>query len=238
MRKDGEGLKFKFFCAAALCLLLIVPVSAAQPEYTFRPPDGFIFADASDDKTKLADALGLTADELNRLYDKQNILFAAVSSDRTTQLRLLKTANAFSERCVSFSRLSDTELNELAPQLAGTLFNNGGIVKGNDGTKYVRLTQSLHDSGGDYTVTEYLTVCNSTLYTFSVTADDTVTGADTEAAFKSLTLRDAEKSSVGTGHTLYAVLAAAGIAVFTAAAAICLFLILRDFKQKRNQTDD
>ena len=73
---------------AALMLLFTFNVSAANYEYTISPGLDFTSASRGDDLNEISQKLNMTADELNTYFNKNGLLYLAVSDDTKTQIRL------------------------------------------------------------------------------------------------------------------------------------------------------
>lgn len=232
----------KFLCLIATAVFLLVgvfPVTAAQSDYSITLPDGFVAAAYGDDLTKLASIFDMNAEGLQRYYDENKVLYLAADKKNTCQITLTCTENEFSQGAVSFSRLSQAELETIAADLAGDSFTNHGIIEGKDGNSYIHLERKLTDSGGDYTVTEYLTVCSSNLFTLSISVSQT-NSSDIKPAsvLAGLKINDKARPSESGNGLMYTVLAAAGIAVFSALAVYLIYTVIRDMRRVRHNDDE
>ena len=126
----------------------------------------------------------------------------------------------------------------IAKQLAGEGFTNRGIVHGEDGNPYIQLEQKLNESGGEYLVTEYITVCSSKLFALKISVYQTEKTATTaQTVFKGLAINDTAHPSDGGSGLLYTVLAAGGIAVFAALAVYLTYTVIRDMRKVREDNE-
>ncbi len=221
----------KLLCLLLSITLLSISVSAAadKKEFKISTPNGFVSATSSSDMTELAAVFSTTPEELKGYFEEHNILYIAASADYSEQIYLTAEQTDFSEKTVSFSRIEREELEEIAKSLAGKTFENGGIVKGKNDVPFIKLI--LHTDDG-YDVYEFLTVCSSKLYTLRISTNDNPEKLF-KGFFKTLTIDDCATLENRTNQSLYTVLAAAGIAVFVAVAAVVGFTVIRDIKSRR-----
>ena len=234
--KDGVFLKKLLVFLFSLIFIcgITVNVFAAKAECELDLPDDFTVSAASDELGELARIFGIKASTLEQYYKDNNVLYLAANEDNSCQVTLCAVKNEFSEGAVSFSRLSDTELNAVAEEFAGDSFENEGIVKGKDGNRYIKLKKNMSDSGGKYTVTEYITVCSYKLFTLSVSVSD---GADSggieTVALKGLEITDLARADDGQRNFIFIILAAVGIAVFATVAVYFTVSVIRDIKKNK-----
>lgn len=214
----------------------MVTLCAEQPDYSLTLPDGFVAAAYGDDLTELAAIFDMNAESLQGYYDENKVLYLAANRENTCQITLTCAENDFSKSAVSFSLLSESELETIADELAGDSFTNLGIIKGEDGNPYIHLERRLNDSGGYYNVTEYLTVCSSNLFTLSISVSElNEPDIEPKKVFAGLVINDAAPPADNGSGLLYTALAAAGIAIFTALAVYLTYTVIRDMRKMNKE---
>lgn len=223
------------FILALLVICLPLTATAADDEFKIKTPKGFVSAKVDSDKTDLAKIFSTTADELDRYFKQNNILYIAANSDYSQQIFLTAETTDFSKKTVSFSRFSEEDLKSFAVSLAGDSFENGGIITGKSNTPFIKLT--LKDSG-EFNIYEYITVCSSKLYTLRISTDTDNDRELFEQFFKTLSIEDCATAKNTAEQSAYTLIAAAGIAVFATVAAILTFTVIRDVKRRKNETED
>lgn len=212
----------------AVSIALSIPASASGRIYEIEAPAGYIYADIDESKTQLAQFFDMTEAQLDSYFSDNSIIYLAVGKKKTEQICIIEAKTDFSTNAVSFSRMTEAELLEIGRQLAGSSFSADGIVAGKNGTSFLKLT--LLDSS-DAVVREYITVCSGKLYTLRITSAENIDNiSDTVAKSTSITdYAVGSKSSAGNAYTL---LAAAGIAIFSAIAIYLGYTVIRDIRAR------
>lgn len=216
----------KIFCAAAALILLVLPVSAA----------GKISIDAGDEFTvygedsgKAAEILGMSETELDGYVSQNNIVYLAVNEDNTKQIRLTVAATAFSESTGNLSLLSDSEIEELIPDITGDSAVKGEIIE-NGGQKFVLSRVSSEDSGGGYTLERYFTVAGDNEYILSFYTSDGVSEDYIGEVFESFKSDDFYGEN---DKSPYSYIVIAALVLFSAGALFIIYTIIRDLTVKR-----
>jgi len=225
----------KLFCLIITLSILFCTFTAQAKnrEFNITTPKGFTSAEADGDKTKLANVFSTTEAELERYFKENSILYIAANEGYSQQIFLTKETTEFSKKTISFTRISEKDLSDIAVSLAGNSFENGGVIIGKENTPFIKLT--LKDSG-EFKVYEYITVCSSNLYTLRISTNQNNEQELIESFFKTLSITDCATVENSTTQSAYTVIAAAGIAVFAAVAVIVTYTVIRDIK-RRNSSD-
>ena len=224
-------MKRRLFILVLSLLFISLTVSAAGI-FIELPPDFRVFWE-NDQNPQAAKILGLSGAELSEYMREQDIVFIATDESNTRQVRIRETADEFSRRAGDFSALSDKDILVLAPKLTGA--ENCSVVK-RDAQKFIFVEETLYDSGGEFTLTRYLTVADGKIYTL---AFYNTAGADTAyigAAFESFTVRTAgtkgtppeEEKKLDPRDFLFP----AGITLFGLGAIVIGITVLRDIRKK------
>lgn len=206
--------------------MLIIPVSAAG-KISLKAGDEFSVY--GEDSGKAAEILGMSETELDGYVSQNNIVYLAVNEDNTKQIRLTVAATAFSESTGNLSLLSDSEIEELIPDITGDSAVKGDIIE-NGTQKFVLSRVSSEDSGGGYTLARYFTVAGDNEYILSFYTSQGVSEDYIAEVFESFKSDDFYTENDKNPHS-YIVIAA--IAVFSAGALFIIYTIIRDLTVKR-----
>ena len=136
-------LKKLLISVVAVCVLLTTVVSALE-----IGDDFYLYGR---DDNKLATALNMTVDEVKSYCDQNNISVLAVNKDNTKQIREV---------------VCETEFSKTVKNLA-VLKNAKGKVIEKNAYKYLKIEVKGKDSGGEYILTQYITVKNGKAVTLS-----------------------------------------------------------------------
>ena len=210
--------------------MLSAAVFAAE-DITLNAGKDLLVYTAGGDNGKIAAALNIDSEELSSYISENNVEYFAVNKENTVQIKLTVNITEFSSSVSNLSNLSDGNIESLLPEITGIDGIRGEVLDKN-GQKFAKIQLSSNDSGGDYSVTEYITAAQKKLYVLSVStaADESSDYAD--KAFSSDFNRDkAKKSYYG-----YIVLAAIILLVFVCAYTV--FTLIRDIKNDRTPKAD
>ena len=183
-------MKYRILAVIVVLLAIFnVNVFAASYEYHISPGANFTSAQCGDDLTQISVKLNMTADELNTYFNKNGLLYLAVSDDAKTQIRISAFTDNFSSVVNDMSELDETELNEFISAIDNNNIGNANVVFNND-RKFISVKSTRLDSGGTYTVTQFITICNNKTFYFSGYNDGEDTSDEIISAFKSFTLQE------------------------------------------------
>lgn len=217
---------------AALLLLLTFSVSAAGYEYSIDTDADFTSAKYGDDLTEISEKLNMTTDDLNTYFSKNGLLYLAVSDDAKTQVRLSAFTDNFSSAVSDISYLDDKALYEFMSAVSEEDDNNCEVVV-NNGRKYIVVKDTLKDSGGIYTVTQYITICdNKTFYLAGYNEGDQ-TSQEIEKIFKSFEINGTLPQS--NDYNLPLIYVIAGIILFTVLALFMIVGIVNNIRKSKGE---
>ena len=217
---------------AALLLLLTFSVSAAGYEYAIDTDADFTSAKYGDDLTEISEKLNMTTDDLNTYFSKNGLLYLAVSDDAKTQVRLSAFTDNFSSAVSDISYLDDKALYEFMSAVSEEDDNNCEVVV-NNGRKYIVVKDTLKDSGGIYTVTQYITICdNKTFYLAGYNEGDQ-TSQEIEKIFKSFEINGTLPQS--NDYNLPLIYVIAGIILFTVLALFMIVGIVNNVRKSKGE---
>lgn len=208
--------------------MLVLPVSAAG-RISLKAGDEFSVY--GQDSGKAAEILGMSEAELNGYVSQNNIVYLAVNEDNTKQIRLTVAATAFSESTGNLSLLSDSEIEELIPDITGDSAVKGDIIE-SGGQKFVLSRVSSEDSGGGYTLERYFTVAGDNEYILSFYTSEGVSEDYIKSVFESL---DSDDFYTGNDKSPYSYIVIAALVLLSAGALFIIYTIIRDLTVKRRR---
>lgn len=135
-------------------LTLSLALSAA--EITENPGKEFLVYGDKQSNEKIAEILEETADSLDNYCYNNGIIYLALNEQNTKQIRLYENSTAFSESVGELTSLSDDKITALAPEIAGDGFHTETVAQ--NGIKFIKATALSEDSGGKFTLIQYITV--------------------------------------------------------------------------------
>ncbi|MCQ2478045.1 MAG: hypothetical protein MJ091_02345 [Clostridia bacterium] len=210
----------------ALIFMLLIPftVSAKEKEYEISFPAGFTVAYSPDGMKDAAKILGIDYKDAKDFFEKENLMFFALDKSGV-QARLCSYESEFSKTAVDISSLKDTQILSIADKLTDA--KNCETVKKN-GVKYIVITETLKDSGGNYVSTQYITVKNSKIYQLSFYSQGESKSLLAEDIFDTFVILSTERKN---SNFIFIGIAAL-MAVFAAIIVIMVFKIIRSIKIK------
>ena len=217
----------KIICALSLILILTLPVFAASG-FEITVPKDFYSYKSGQSAESTSKILGMTADELENYCNENGIVFISVNNDNTKQIRLSVTETAFSSSVGNLTNLSEDKITALLPDITGA--DSGELVE-KDGQIFVKTSKTLSDSGGEYSVVNYVTVAAKKEYVLSFY---TASGKSTDYAkevYGSFSSDDFYKETHEKSKFGYVIIAA--IILLALGSAYIIFTLVRDIKNDR-----
>ncbi len=142
-------LKKLLIAVTALAVMLVSVVSALE-----IGDDFYLYGR---DNKKLAAALSMSEAEVTAYCKENSITLLAVNADNTKQIRETTRETEFSKTVNNLAVLSDSEIADLTYQLCGIENVKGRVIE-KDAYKYLKIEVKSKDSGGEYILTQYITV--------------------------------------------------------------------------------
>lgn len=171
------GLFKRLICIAAAIAVSILSVFADGTGIKINAGKEFTVLSSGKNEKELASILGITENELIGYCRENSIEYLAVNRDNTKQIRLSVNQTEFSSAVINFSNLSDENIAAVVPDIVG-VSNVKCETADKNGQKFAKVRLSSSDSGGDYTVSQYITAANKKLFILSV-----CTAADKDADY-------------------------------------------------------
>ncbi len=216
----------------AMLFAFAVSVSAEDLTFEFELDESYVVANAGDDLSELAAVLGVSEETLQSNFDKNGLLMIAADKNNSNQVQLSAVENEFSELVGDMSTMSEDELKEIANELVNE--NAGYAFEEKDGCIYIVIAETLSDSGGTYTVTQYCTVKDGVLYRLSFYTSGTVVPDTVYEAFETFRIIG-EDDGLPIWVTLLIVV---GIAAFAALAVWMVIGIAKERAAKDRRAED
>lgn len=227
----GDSLIKKFVLVISIfCLLFSFTANAKKMEIidTLEPYGEFYVL--GENNNEIADILGVSSEELNAVDDS----YLAVNKENTKQIRVTASVTDFSNSIGNISNLSNDKISALVPELSG-VENAKGEVIDKDGQKFVKIQLRTEDGGGEYILTQYITVAARQSVTLSFYTD---MGENTEYIEKTFEtfgspLFNSDTSEEKDNRIQYVILAAAGVFLIICVAVFISIII--DIKKNNKQ---
>ena len=220
----------RIICAVSAVLMLTASVFAASDSIEITAPKDFYSYKSGGSAEDTAKVLGMTADELESYCNENCIVFLAVNKDNTKQIRVSLAESAFSSSIGNLSNLSEDKIRLLITDITGS--DSGELIDKN-GQSFIKTTQTLSDSGGEYSVINYVTVadkkdCVLSFYTASGTST-----AYTEEVFNTFSSDGFYKEKSEKSKFSFVIIAA--IVLLALGSAYIIFTLVRDIKKERKE---
>lgn len=235
-------MKYRYLIAiVSILALLCVSVYAAQSEYTISTGDDFISAKYGDDLDAVAEKLNMTPQDINSYFTKNGLIYLAVSSDNKTQVKISAFNDNFSSEVIDISYLDEVGLAKFVDAVSEDSDTPAQIVE-NNGRKYLCVKNTLSDSGGIYTVTQYITIFDGKTFYFSGYNPGEDTSDDITTVFNSFQLQDTTSQTPKsveqqTRLNRQYILVNCGVVLFGAVALISIIEIIKS-KLKTDKEND
>lgn len=221
----------KLICTAAVIIISVIPVFAAENGIKISAGKEFTVLSAGENEDKLAEILGITEDELLDYCAENGIEYLAVNDDNTKQIKLSVKQTEFSSAVINFSNLSEENIVAVVPEIIG-ISNVKSEITEKNGQKFAKVSLSSSDSGGDYTVNQYITTANKKLYILSVytAADKSSDYADD--VFESFDSDDFNRFASKNNSYIYVIIGAIAVLV-----CICVYITITLIKDIKSDSE-
>lgn len=154
-----------FLFVACFMAVTCFNVSADAPKFNLDMGSDYLYFRNGDDLKEAAKITGSEERELKKLFDAENVVMLALSKDNLRQIRVAYYTNELSAEIGNLDLLDIKDLAEIKDSLSDKLSLGGenfsaDYIENTEApiNKYIICTELFTDSGGDYSVTQYLTV--------------------------------------------------------------------------------
>jgi hypothetical protein len=174
-------------------------------------------------KDDLSAIINMSESEIDAYCEENNITYFAVNADNTKQIKRIEVMDEFAKEVKDLNILTDVQICEMAPELS-TFSDALGEVVYRGEYKLLKTEYKTKDNGGEYVITQFVTVKNSKRITLSFCTEANI---DREYIDDVLEEQFSEEFD-------YRPLVNAGAIVFFLIAVVSAVLILRDVKNNNN----
>lgn len=206
----------------AVFILLFSLTVSADSSINITPDGEF-----TTETEQIAKIIGMDKNELLDFCIENKIVYIAVNKDNSKQIRVTVKENDFSNGIVNINGLSDDKINAVLPDVIGVEGIKGEIIN-KDGQKFIKTEMSSKDSGGDFILTEYITVANKKVYVLSFYTNKKADTKYIEKTFETLE----SPNFVVENNGLFWIVGIA-IVIFLFATVFIIITLIRDIKAKK-----
>lgn len=228
-------MKYRFLIAIiAILATLSIVVYAVDYEYTISASENFLTAQSGDDLDEVAKKLNMTPHDLNTYFTQNGLIYLAVSPDNQTQVKISAFSDHFSSEVKDISYLDDVGLTAFVDAVSEDSDTPATLVE-NNGRKFLCVKDTLTDSGGVYTVTQYITICNNKTFYFAGYNPGENTSDEISTMFKSFNLQDTQTITEPSFFLVNAGVAIFGVIAILSVISIVTFYIKKHKEQPQNE---
>lgn len=207
-------------------LITVLLLTAAVPdsEFSISLGEEFTCAKPGDNLDAVSQKLSMSTGELSSYFTENGLLYLAVTDNAKTQIKISTYCDNFSSETSDIAYLNDQMLKSFVEAVCKKSNSDATIVLNGD-RKFVCVKELHEDSGGVYTVTQYVTICNNKTYYFIGYNDGQDTSAQIKSAFESFKIINQQETAID--YTPQMILIMAGIVVFSIIAIIMIVGIVK-----------
>lgn len=202
----------KIICLIAVMLLVFSFCVSAEDEFLVYGEDSI---------NSFSEILNMDAGDITEYCKQNNITYFAINRNNTKQIKRSEITDAFSQRIVDFSVLDDNEILNLTKEISGFENSKGQVVAVN-GVKFLKTEVKTHDSGGEYVLTQFVTVKGAKKITLSFFTAGNTDRAYIEDALNSQFPKEKDFKPFIIGGTV----------VLSVAILVIIVLIIAEFRKK------
>ena len=185
-----------------LAVLLIFNINVLALSNITLKPDGDFYV-YGENNSEIAKLLKIQEAELPIYCKENNIIFLGVNKDNSKQIRVDCYSTEFSNSIVNISALPDDKITQLSADIIGLKDVKSEVVV-KSGQKFIKTELMSEDSGGKYSLTQYITVANKKNYVLNFYTDINQSDEYIEKSFESYWCEDffeqENKSQSGLRH--------------------------------------
>ena len=215
-----------FNLLVVLAIIVLFTASIPNNEFSISLGDEFISAKSGENLEAVSQKLSMTTAELNSYFTDNGLLYLAVTDDAKTQIKISTYCDNFSSEVSDIANLNDEMLNSFIDSVSKKSNSPATIVLNGD-RKFLCVKEIHKDTGGVYTVTQYITICNNKTYYFVGYNDGEDTSDRVNSAFENFEVINLN-AVPATNYTPQMVLIIAGIVVFSIIALLMIVGIIRN----------
>lgn len=237
-------MKYRILAIIVIAVMLLsVTVGALGYEYSILTNDNFISAQSDDDLTAISEKLNMSVQDLHSYFSKNGLIYIAVSLDCKSQVKLSAFTDNFSSEVQDISYLDDSVMAEFIEAVSDNSDSPAQVIT-NNGRKFLCVKDTLKDSGGVYTVTQYITICNNQTFYFAGYNDGDDTSQEILDIFHSFKLSETVAPILNDSKNntksliIPSILIYCGIVLFTIIAIAALYGIIKPYIKKSREENE
>lgn len=150
--------------------------------------NSYAVATKSSEVDTVAERLNMEESIVKSYFTKNALKLIAVSSDGKTQVRISRFTDNFSSDVYDAENLNDKQTSQMI-SLYSSSYDTATVIE-SDGRKFAKTVGLLKDSGGEYTVTQYVTIAGGGVYVITCYNPGRGTSEEIENIFSTFTVRD------------------------------------------------
>ena len=195
--------------------------------------DGYfvITEDTVSKNQEIIENLGYTKSSFKELFTKGSLVAFVLHSGTKTQIQIRVDKTSFTEKLEDLSLLNSENLTTVAKEISPSCKKTVDI----SGTVFLQSVSETNDETGKYSVSQYVTVKNGSLYTFSFYSTAPNESFENETLI--LSPIKTLKKKAGLAETVLLVIMSVVIVAFVAAAGFLAVSIFSQIKRGREDND-
>ncbi len=224
-------LKKIFIFTFLLSIIFSLPVSAASTDFSLSAQNEFSVMGT---ETKaVCEILGINQSDLDKYCNDNHIKYLAVNKDNTKQISLSVKTTDFSTAVVNISTFTDDKINSLLPDIIG-IENARGESVFLDGQKFIKTQLKSTDSGGEFILTQYITIADRKTYILSFHTSAATDSGYIQEVFESFKCEAfITESNNNKLFDLLRYILPITVIIFAAICSILIYTIIRDIKKNK-----
>lgn len=213
------------FLISFICLTAFV----SNNDFEIKVNDGYSYCYKNTDMSEVAERLDMSEDALKDFFGENNVVFLAVNKDKTSQIRITERKTAFSRATGDIKNLDKSGLKTLAKEISKDNKSGYSVCEA-DARRYIKISETLKDSGGVYTATQFITVADGKLINLTFYNNGEYMPSESYKTFNSFKIND--QMAPSKKPVIYIFLIAFAIAAFVAVIIVMILGIIKDKKKK------
>ena len=229
---------FKKLLVFLTVLCLVTPLRAFAAEDVFKINPYGDFLEYPQDGKEVVKILNTDEESFKEYCALSGVKYFAVNKENTKQIKITVSGTEFSKSIINISKLSDGKIRSLLPDIIGIENAEGEIIE-RDGQKFIKTRFKTKDSGGDFVLTQYITIADkkNIVLSFYTALDQNEDYIYIEKTFDSFSSLYWEKTQENSMYTALILVSTATIVFGIICILTIVTLIIDLVKQRQEATD-
>lgn len=180
--------KATYILLFAVAAILVFSGFKGGNGFTIEVSNSYAVATKASEVDIVAARLNMEEDAVAAHFKGNALVFIAVSSDGKTQIRISRFTDNFSSAVYDTENLTDEQAAQMI-SLYSASYDAAEVIE-SGGRKFAQTVETLKDSGGVYTATQYVTVGGGRTYVISCYNEGNGTSEEIENIFSTFALED------------------------------------------------